>query len=136
MDRDIVFRDVTTPGDLFRLQEHLRELYRLLDRRYIEVTRAASVTFDTDEGDVFYCELDGNITGITLKNPYQGRTVTLIFKQDGTGSRTVSGFDSTVMLAGDAFSVTSNANRYTTITLAYENKNSKWVEISRTSDVY
>lgn len=136
MERDIIFRDVTQPSDLFKLHEHLRELYELIDKRLVTVTRASSVTYDADEGDVFFTELDGNISSITLKHPYRGRTITLIFRQDSMGSRTVSGFDSTVMLAGNAFSVTSNATRYTSITFAYEDTNSKWVEISRVNDVY
>lgn len=134
MERDIIFQEVKTPTDILKLKEHLRELYRLIDKRFISITRAASITLDSDEGDVFYTELDGNITGITIKNPYQGREITIIFKQDGTGSRTVAGWAATVMLAGNAFSVTSNADRYTTLKLTYDGTN--WVETGRTSDVY
>ena len=121
---------------MFRLKEYLRELFDLVDRRFVEVDCAASVIFDADEGEIFYVLLDTNITSITIKHPYKGRKITIIFKQDATGSRTVAGWAATVMLAGNAFSVTSNASRYTTITLAYEDQNSKWVEISRVSDIY
>jgi len=134
MERDIIFENLNRAQDLFKLKEHLRELYRLVDNRLITITRAASITLDTDEGEVFYIELDGNITGITIKNPYQGRKITVIFKQDGSGSHTVAGWAATVMLAGDAFSVTSTANRYTTITFIYDGTN--WVEVGRTTDVY
>ncbi len=133
-ERDIILESTATPSGLHSLREYLRELYRLLDNRFITITRAASVIFNVDEGEIFYVELDGNITGITLQNADYGRKITLIFKQDSTGSRTVAGFDSNVMLAGNAFSVTANANRYTTLTLAYDGTN--WVETGRTSDVY
>jgi len=39
------------------------------------------------------------------------------------------------MLAGNAFSVTATADRYTTLTLEYDS-NDKWVEVSRVSDIY
>lgn len=133
-DRDIAFEDVKTPANVFRLKEHLRELYRLVEYHFISIVRAASIIIDADEGDIFYILLDGNITSITINNPAQGRKIVLIFKQDGTGSRTVAGFASNVMLAGDAFSVTSNAGKYTILTLCYDGTN--WVEIARTTDVY
>jgi len=135
-ERDIVFDKLDTPSQIFKLKEHLRELYRLLDNRMITVTRAATIVLDADEGELFYIELDDNITTVTLKHPSRARTMTIIFKQDGVGAHTVTGFGADVMLAGDAFSVTADASRYTTLTLAYEDENSKWVEIGRTSDVY
>lgn len=135
MDRDIILQDLTKQTDLWRLKDYLREIYRLLDRRQVSVDCAASITFDADEAESFYVELTANITSITIKHPYLGRRITLIFKQDSTGSRTVAGFGADVMLAGNAFSVTSNAERYTTLTLEYD-ANDKWTEIGRTSDVY
>ena len=135
MDREILFEDLTQQPDLYLLKEMLRELYRLIDRRSVSVTRAATVIFDADEGESFYVLLNGNITGVTIKHPFLGRRITLIFLQDGTGSRTVAGFGADVMLAGNAFSVTATADRYTTLTLEYDS-NDKWVEVSRVSDIY
>src|SRR3990167_4451704 len=132
-ERDIVFDNLKTESNLFKLKEHLREIYDLIDNRFIEIDAAASVTFDADEAEVFYVELTTNITSITIKNPFKGREIQIVFKQDGTGSRTVAGFGSDVMLAGDSFSVTSNANRHTTIAFVYANDT--WIEVSRTSDV-
>lgn len=133
-ERDIIFNDLKSPANVFQLKDHLRELYDLVEWHFVTIANAASVTIDADQGDIFYFSLTGNITGITISNAAQGRIIRLIFKQDGTGSRTVAGFASNIMLAGDAFSVTSNANRYTTLTLCYDGTN--WVEIARTSDVY
>lgn len=133
-ERDILFENLKSPSEIFQLKEYLREIYRLLDKRFVSITRAASVTFDSDIGEVFYVLLDGNITGITILNAFKGREITLIFKQDGTGSRTVAGWASTVKLSGAAFAVTSNASRYTTLKLTYDDTN--WVQTGGTSDVY
>ena len=34
MDRELVFQDLSKPQDLYRLKEHLRELYDLFDPMY------------------------------------------------------------------------------------------------------
>lgn len=134
MERDIILNNLNRPSDLFRLKEYLRELFGLFSPRAKTVTYAASITVDADEAETFFVTLTGNITGITIKNPDTGRKIKFIFLQDGTGSRTVAGWGSDVMLSGDAFSVTSNASRYTTISFEYINSN--WIEIARTTDVY
>ncbi|RKY32398.1 MAG: hypothetical protein DRP74_02685 [Candidatus Omnitrophota bacterium] len=133
MDKEILFEDLKQPQDLFLLKDHLRELYRLIERRYISVDFSATPTFDCDEGDIFKITLTGNITGITLKNAYQGRTITIIFLQDAIGSRTVAGWASNVKLAGAAFTVTSTASVYSAITLTYTG--SVWVEVARSLDI-
>jgi len=81
-ERDIVFNDVTSQANLFKLKEHLRELYRLLDRRHVNVTYGATVTLDLDEADSFRITLTGNITTVTLKNPDIGRVIKIVFLQD------------------------------------------------------
>ena len=133
-ERDILFEELKAPGSIFQLKEHLREIYRLLDKRFVSVTRVASINFDSDIGEVFYVLLDGNITTITISNAFKGREIVLIFKQDGTGSRTVAGWASTVKLSGAAFTITSNASRYSVLRLTYDDTN--WVETGRVTDVY
>lgn len=134
MDKPIKFQELKTLQDVYHLKEHLREIYRLLDPRFIEVDYSATPTFDCDEGDIFSIELTGNITGITLKNPYKGRKITIIFLQDGVGNRTVAGWAASVMLAGNSFTPTATADVYSTITFVYD-ENDKWVETGRTLDV-
>lgn len=105
----------------------------MIDKRHINVDYAAAITFDSDEGDNFLVNMTGNITGITLKNPYKGREITLIFKQDATGSRGISGWDSIVKISGASFSPTTTANSYSTIAFIYDDTN--WIEVSRSLDV-
>lgn len=131
--RDILLNDLTKQAELFRLKDYLRQLYALFDPRIKTVTYAASITVDADEAETFFITLTGNITAIAIKNPDTGRRIKFIFLQDGTGSRTVAGWPAAVLLSGAAFTVTSNANRYSTISFEYVN--SKWIEIARTTDV-
>ena len=133
MERDIILQDLSQPQNLFRLADYIRELYGLLDQRFIEVAFSATPTFDADEGDVFLITLTDNITGITLKNAYKGRNITILFKQDSTGSRTITGWPSNVRLAGAAAIGNDGANEYSSVTLVYDDTN--WVETGRTSDV-
>lgn len=132
-ERDIVISDVTKPGDLYQLKEYLRELYSLFSPRNQTVTFAASITADVDLAETFFVTLTGNITSITIKNADTGRKLRFVFLQDGTGSRTVTGWPATVLLSGAAFTITSTANVYSTISFEYIN--SKWIEIGRTTDV-
>jgi len=131
-DRSILFEELKTPQDIFALKEHLRELYRLLDKRFVNVTFSATPTFDSDEGDVFLITLTANITGITLKNAYQGRTITILFKQGGVGGYTIA-WTTIVKLAGAVAIGPDAVGEYSTITLTYDGTN--WVEIGRTADV-
>lgn len=133
MQKDIVLSNLSRPSDLFRLTEYLRELFSLHDPRQRTLTYAASITADCDESETFFLILTGNVTGITIKNADTGRKIRFVFQQDGTGGRTVAGWPASVLLSGAAFTVTTNANRYSTITFEYVN--SKWVEIARTLDV-
>jgi hypothetical protein len=133
MDRDIIFESLKSPQDIFLLKEYIRELYRLLDKRFITVDFVAGITFDCDLAEVFQVTLTGNVTGITLKNPYKGRTITLIFLQNAVGNFTVAGWAADVKITGDTFTVTVTASVYSTITLTYTG--SAWVEVSRSLDV-
>ena len=132
-ERDIILADVTKPGDLYQLKEYLRDLYSLFSPRTQTVTFAASITVDADQAETFYVKLTGNITSITIKNADTGRKIRFVFLQDATGSRTVAGWPSTVLLSGAAYTITSTANVYSTISFEYIN--SKWIETGRTTDV-
>lgn len=47
-----------------------------------------TLTLDVQDGNVFDITLDGNITTWTISNMGSGTTITVILRQDGTGSRT------------------------------------------------
>jgi len=133
MEKTIVLNDLKNPSDLFRLRDYIRELYEFLDSRLITVTFSATPTFDCDISDTFLITLTANVTGVIIKNAFKGKRITVIFKQDGTGGRTVAGWAANVKLAGAAAIGNDGANEYGTLTLIYDGTN--WVEICRTSDV-
>ena len=128
MERDIFFSDLTRAEQRFRLQENIRELFSLLDPRHVTKDFSATPTFDCDEAESFDITLTANITGVTLKNAYKGRKVTIIFIQGGSGSYTVA-WTTTVKLVGGAFTITTTASVGSAITLQYDGSN--WWEISR-----
>lgn len=132
-DRTIIFEDLKTPQDIHKLKQYIRELYSLIDPRMVEIDFTVLPTFDADEADVFLITLTDNITGIVLKNAYEGRKITILFKQDGTGGRTITGWPANVKLAGAAAIGGDGANEYSTISLVYDGTN--WIETARTSDV-
>lgn len=130
---DIILADVTKSSDLFRLKNYLRTLFALFDPRVNTLTFAASITLDASTADTFFITLTNNVTGITIKNAANGRRFTIVFLQDGTGGRTVAGWPADILLSGASFTVTTNANRYSSISFVY--LNSKWIEVGRTTDV-
>lgn len=132
MERDIILEDLTKQTDKLRLREYLRELYELVDKRHITLDFSATITIDVDEGESFDVTLTSNITGITIKNAFKGRVVTIIFIQDGTGGYTVA-FTTTVKLSGATFTITTTANAASSITLLYDG--TVWREISRALDL-
>lgn len=128
MERDIFFSDLTRAEQRFRLQENIRELFSLLDPRHVTKDFSATPTFDCDEAESFDITLTANITGVTLKNAYKGRKVTIIFIQNAIGGYTVA-WTTTVKLVGGAFTITTTASVGSAITLQYDGSN--WWEISR-----
>jgi len=88
------------------------------------VAFAASISFDLNEADTFdVAALTGNVTAITINNPHKGQTWSVIFTQDGTGSRTVLGWPSAVLLADGAFTLTTTADKKDSITFLYDGTN-------------
>lgn len=131
-ERSITFEDLKKPEDVFLLKEYLRELYRLLDKRHITLDFSATPEIDADEAESFDVTLSANITGVTIKNAFAGRVITIVFIQNGTGGYTVA-WTTTVKLSGAAFTITATANAASAISLLYDG--TVWREISRALDV-
>ncbi len=132
MDRDILFERLDNPQDIYFLKDHLRELYRLLDKRHIVLDFSATPTFDCDLADSYDMTMTANVTGVTIKNAYKGRVITLVFIQGGTGSYTVA-WTTTVKLTGAAFVPTVTVGAASVIKLLYNG--TVWREMGRALDV-
>ena len=87
------------------------------------VTFGASPTFDASLSNVFHLgNLTGNVTSMTITNPAAGRFLTIRFKQDATGGRTVA------IPAGAKISgvVGSTVNQVSYLNLAWNATDTRW----------
>jgi len=132
MDRDIVFESLKSPQDIYLLKEYIRELYRLLDKRHIVLDFSATPSFDMDQAESYSITMTANITGVTLKNPAKGRTITLVFIQGGSGSYTVA-WTTTVKRTGAAFVPTTTVGAASAISFLYDG--TSFYEIGRSLDI-
>ena len=73
-------------------------------------TPTSTITLDLANGSVQIITLGGNIT-YTFPTPVAGKSLTLIQKQDGTGSRTVTWPASVKWPAGTAPTITATASK-------------------------
>jgi hypothetical protein len=90
--------------------------WRWLAGSYIKAaTDGATVTFDMDDGPLQSVTLGGNRT-LALSNVIAGQRFTLILKQDGTGSRTVTWFAGVSWPGGTVPTLTTAANKSDVLT--------------------
>lgn len=85
---------------------------------------SATPTFDCALGNVFEPGvMTSNITSMTLSNAVAGQTVQIIFKQDGTGGRTVAA-PSGSKIDGSA---NASANRVSVLVMTYYGRDTAWI---------
>lgn len=78
---------------------------------------AATITPDVANGNVQTVTLTGNVTFSAFSNPETGQSLTLIVKQDATGSRTLT---STMKFAGAEKTLSTAANSIDIISVFYD----------------
>lgn len=88
-----------------------------------------SVVIDASLGDVFWCDLSGDISLTFLDNSMPGALVTLEFWPNNAALRTVT-FGSTIRAAGDTFEVSNNYAG----SITFRNDGDVWVETGRMQD--
>ena len=71
--------------------------------------------------------LSGNITITTLANARSGVPYHILFKQDATGSRTVSWPSNVLWNGGSAPTITTTANKQDIIEIFWDEKNAKFL---------
>lgn len=91
------------------------------------LTYAATVTPDVANGNTQVLTLTGNVTFSAFTNPIAGQSLTLIVKQDGTGSRTLT---STMKFAGGTKTLSTAANSVDIITVFYDGTN-YWASLGK-----
>ena len=83
-------------------------------------TTSGTITPNAANGNVQTITLNGNLTFSAFTNPVSGQSLTLIVKQDGTGSRTLT---STMKFAGGTKTLSTAANSVDIITVFYDGTN-------------
>jgi hypothetical protein len=81
------------------------------------LTYGSTITPDVANGTVQNVTLTGNVTFSAFANPVAGQSITLIVKQDATGSRTLT---STMKFAGGTKTLTTAANSTDIISVFYD----------------
>jgi hypothetical protein len=91
------------------------------------VTYGATITPDVANGNTQQVTLTGNVTFNAFSNPVAGQSLTLIVKQDGTGSRTLT---SSMKFAGGTKTLTTAANSVDIISVYYDGTN-YWASLGK-----
>jgi hypothetical protein len=91
------------------------------------VTYAGTITPDVANGNVQQVTLTGNVTFSAFTNPVAGQSLTLIVKQDSTGSRTLT---SSMKFAGGEKTLTTAADSTDIISVYYDGTN-YWASLAK-----
>jgi len=96
-------------------------------------TFSATPTFYADAADFHRIIMTANITSVTISNGRLGQEMCVLWQQDGTGGRTVTGFAAAIELTGGAITPTAGANKGTMQCFRYDGVS--WWETSRALDL-
>jgi hypothetical protein len=91
------------------------------------LTYASTITPDVANGNVQIVTLTGAVTFSAFSNSIAGQSLTLIVKQDGTGSRALT---STMKFAGGTKTLSTAANSVDIITVFYDGTN-YWASLGK-----
>lgn len=101
----------------------------------VEITYGATITPDASLSNAFWCDLTGNVILAPPSAPKSGQVLTLLFKQDATGSRTLT-FGTTIYgNVGNDWVLSTGANDIDLLTLYYDGDASRWRAMSLSKDI-
>lgn len=98
-----------------------------------QLTDGATINIDASQGDVCVVTLGGNRTLAAPTNPKGGQHLTLIVKQDGTGSRTLT-FNAVFAFYGTV-TLNPSASATTVYEFVYDSAAAKWQCITASTAV-
>ena len=101
----------------------------------VQVTYAATIAPDAALSNAFWVDLTGNVILDQPTNPKAGQVVTILFKQDATGSRTLTFGTTLYGNAGNDWALTTDANAIDLLTLYYDGDASRWRAMSLSKDI-
>ena len=101
----------------------------------VEITYGSTITPDASLSNAFWVDLTGNVILASPTNPKSGQVLTILFKQDATGSRTLT-FGATLYgNAGNDWTLSTGANDIDLLTLYYDGDASRWRAMSLSKDI-
>lgn len=108
--------------------------YNSRDKVTTTLNPTTTVSMDMDTANIFYVNLTQNVTTVSNTTgtdyEYGGNTLTIVFVQDATGGRTVSGWDAVFDIESWS-EVGNSANAISVLRLVYDATNDKWRQISQ-----
>lgn len=99
---------------------------------YHVVTSTATPVFRHNIARMQSMTMTANVTSVTLSNGLPGQQLCLLWRQDGTGGRTIAGWAADINLTGAALTPTAGANKVTQICFNWDGTD--WWEVSRALD--
>lgn len=97
------------------------------DETVSTLTYASTITPNVANASIQTVTLTGNVTLNAFENPRTGQSLTLIIKQDGTGSRTLS---STMKWSGNTKTLSTAANSVDIASVFYDGTN-YWASLNK-----
>lgn len=90
----------------------------------VAVAFNATLVIDAEQSNMFVVgTLTGNVTSLTISNPVEGQFLSIRFKQDATGGRSVV-FPTGAKINGSTFGIGANGTFYLNIT--YNATDTRW----------
>ena len=93
----------------------------------VTLSDGATVTPNCNDGNTFAWTIGGNRTLANPSNPVGGQVLSIIIKQDATGSRTIAYGNAWLFPNGIDTDPADGANEYSIITAQYSAVFSKWI---------
>ncbi len=101
----------------------------------VQVTYASTIAPDASLSNTFWVDLTGNIILDQPTNPNSGQVLNIMFKQDATGSRTLTFGVTLYGNAGNDWALSTDANAIDLLTLYYDGDASRWRAMSLSKDI-
>jgi len=101
----------------------------------VQITYAATITPDASLSNAFWCDLTGNVIVAPPTNPLAGQVISIMLKQDATGSRLLS-FGATVYgNTNDDLALTTAANSIDMLVMYYDGDATRWRVLNLKKDI-
>lgn len=138
---ELYYRDAD--GTLFRITDDGKLLLLNTNNSWVkgqavtevEITYAATIAPDASLSNAFWVDLTGDIILDQPTNPKSGQVLTLMFKQDATGSRLLTLGTTLYGNSSDDLALSTGANDVDMLVLYYDGDASRWRIMNLKKDI-